>query len=404
MISLGNKRLVRRRFKGFVAALLFAWIGLPVTAQTQVSESFLPKFEDYMQARLQEKIYLHSDKNIYLAGEICWFKLYCVDASFHKPLDMSKVAYTELMNDKNRPVLQAKIALRDGFGNGSFQLPADLESGIYKISSYTNWMKNYSPDFYFEKELTIVNVHQFHDKDSGRQRAIYRIDLFPEGGNLVNGIQSKVAFSVTDQHNKGISCQGVIIDDRKDTLLKFKTLKFEKGSFNLKPETGRSYEVVAILPNARKIVLKLPAAFSEGYVMHLAEAGNNRLRITVQASGDNFKSSSIYLFAHTRGVVKAVMVSNLQNGITEFLVDKGKLGDGISHFTVFDTDRIPVCERLYFKFPDNRLAIELTEDKQEYSHREKINIHIRSADQNGLPLPANLSMAVYQLDSLQGYR
>ena len=135
------------------------------------AEPFLPQFEEYMQARLQEKIYLHSDKNSYLAGEICWFKLYCVDASFHKPLDMSKVAYTELINDKNRPVLQAKIAMQDGFGNGSFQLPADLESGKYKIRSYTNWMKNYSPDFFFEKELSIVNVHHVNDRDSVRRKS-----------------------------------------------------------------------------------------------------------------------------------------------------------------------------------------------------------------------------------------
>jgi uncharacterized protein YfaS (alpha-2-macroglobulin family) len=112
----------------------------------QTSDTLLPQFEEYMQATLQEKIYLHSDRSFYLAGEICWFKLYDVDASFNKPLEMSKVAYVELLNDKNKPVLQAKIALDEGFGNGSFQLPADLESGKYKIRAYTNWMKNFSPN------------------------------------------------------------------------------------------------------------------------------------------------------------------------------------------------------------------------------------------------------------------
>ena len=110
--------------------------------------------------------------------------------------------------------------------------------------------------------------------------------LFPEGGNLVNGIQSKMAFSVTDQNGEAISCEGFILDDRKDTLLKFKTLKFGNGSFGIKPETGRTYEAVAILPDGEKIMQKLPAAFNSGYVMRLAEAGNNMLRITVQASGN----------------------------------------------------------------------------------------------------------------------
>ena len=153
---------------------------------------------------------MHSDKNFYLSGEICWFKLYYVDASFHKPLDMSKLAYVELLNDKNKPVLQAKIALQDGYGDGSFQLPIDLASGKYRLRSYTNWMKNFSANYFFEKELTIVNPRFFTGKDSLKQKPSYRLSLFPEGGNLVYGLQSKIAFSFTDQNNRGISCEGFI--------------------------------------------------------------------------------------------------------------------------------------------------------------------------------------------------
>ena len=383
-------------------ALFSSFIGLHLSAQMQTGERLLPQFEEYMQATLQEKIYLHSDKSFYLAGEICWFKLYDVDASFHKPLKTSKVAYVELINEKNKPVLQAKIALDEGLGNGSFQLPADLQSGEYKIRAYTNWMKNFSPNFFFEKELSITNVHQFIGRDSGSKKSVYRIKLFPEGGNLVNGIQSKIAFSVTDQNNTGIPCEGMIVDDRNDTLIKFKTLNFGNGSFVLTPETGRTYEAVSILPNGEKLKQRLPEAFNSGYVMHLSEADGNQLRINVQSSGRDNNSASIFLFVHTRGIVKAILNSNSQNGAATFLIDKGKLGDGISHFTVFNADRVPVCERLYFKFPEKKLNIGLTTDKVEYANREKINIHITSSDQNGLPLSANLSMAVYQTDSLQG--
>ena len=89
-------------------------------------------------------------------------------------------------------------------------------------------------------------MHQFNGRDSSRKKSVYRIKLFPEGGNLVNGLQSKIAFSVTDQYNIGIPCEGMLINDRNDTLLKFKTLNFGNGSFVLTPETGRTYEAVAI--------------------------------------------------------------------------------------------------------------------------------------------------------------
>jgi hypothetical protein len=386
--------------KIFVIAALYILIGQILSAQSQTNEPILPQFEEYMRVSLQEKIYLHSDKNFYLAGEICWFKLYCTDASFNKPLDMSKVAYTELTDDKNKPVLQAKILLKDGYGNGSFQLPPYLVSGKYKIRSYTSWMKNCSANFFFEKEITIINAQHFYESDSSKHKNIYKINLFPEGGNLVNGIQSKIAFSVTDQNNKGISCEGVIVNEKNDTLAKYKTLKFGMGSFLFTPENNNIYKAVITLPDSQKIIQQLPAAFNNGYVMHLGEAGNNMLSITVQSPGNN-SLSEIYLFAHTRGVVKAVLNNNIQNGTATFLIDKAKLGDGISHFTVFNAAKVPVCERLYFKFPNQRLQIKLAGDNQEYSTRKKITIHITTADQTGIPLGANLSMAVYRLDSLQ---
>jgi hypothetical protein len=384
-----------------VSSLFFSLAMLPVSAQIQAGDPLRPGFEEYMQSALQEKIYVHSDKNFYLAGEICWFKLYYVDASFHRPLEMSKLAYVEILNEKNKSVLQAKIALQEGSGSGSFQLPDNLESGKYRLRSYTNWMKNFSTSYFFDKELTIINPRFFTGKDSLRQKTEYRINFFPEGGNLVNGLQSKIAFSVTDQNNKGISCEGFIMDDRNDTLLKYKTLKFGNGRFVLTPAAGRMYTAVTLMPDGEKIIQHLPPAFNNGYVMRLEEAENNMLNITVQVSGNRENDPDVYLFAHTRGVVKLLMKNAAQNGAVSFLVDKTKLGDGISQFTVFNADRVPVCERLYFMFPKNRMEIKLSTDDPEYSSREKIHIHVQSADQNGIPLPANCSMAVYQIDSLQ---
>ncbi len=98
---------------------------------------------------LQEKIFAHTDKDFYLAGEICWFKLYDVSADSLKPLNLSNVAYVEVLNANQKPVLQATVALNNGSGNGSFYLTSSLTSGNYIFRAYTNWMKNFSADLYF---------------------------------------------------------------------------------------------------------------------------------------------------------------------------------------------------------------------------------------------------------------
>ena len=81
-------------------------------------------FENYRNRILQEKIYVHTDKAFYVAGEIIWFKIYAVDAHLNHPLALSKVCYIELISKDNRQVLHAKISMQeDGTGSGSFQLP-----------------------------------------------------------------------------------------------------------------------------------------------------------------------------------------------------------------------------------------------------------------------------------------
>ena len=66
-----------------------------------------------------------------------WFKIYDVDATTHKPLDISKVAYAEILDHEDKPVLQAKIVLKNGSGSGSFSLPFTINSGSYKFRAYT---------------------------------------------------------------------------------------------------------------------------------------------------------------------------------------------------------------------------------------------------------------------------
>ena len=160
---------------------------------------------------MKEKIFVHTDKDFYVAGEIAWFKLYAVDASSHKPLELSKVAYVELLDSANKHLLQAKIALDNAEGNGSFYLPPTINSGNYKLRAYTNWMKNFGAGYFFEKIITIVNVQKRITLPAIKPSNKFDLQFFPEGGNLVNNIPCKIAFKGTDQYGKGITFTGFFL-------------------------------------------------------------------------------------------------------------------------------------------------------------------------------------------------
>jgi hypothetical protein len=381
-----------------VFILLFVSFVIPSDAQNLVQDSLSNQFNTYQENTLQEKIYIHTDKDFYQNDEICWFKIYCVDAFFHQPLDVSRITYVEILDKNNKAVLQAKIAMKDGFGNGSLKIPAFLGSGKYKLRAYTNWMKNFSADYFFEKTLTIINSKIIYEGESSHKNDNIEIAFFPEGGNLVNGFESKVAFQVLE-NGKGVLCNGFIINAKSDTLTQFSSLSFGLGNFVFTPILGEKYTAIFLLNNGQKISRDLPKAFDNGYVMQLSEVNNQQIKITVRAN----KAENIYLFAHTRGIIKSVQNANTQNGITSFLIEKNKLGDGISHFTVFNANRQAVCERLYFKFPKQKINLDLTLEKPTFEIRNGINLNIKTKEQNGKPTSANLSMAVYQIDSLQNF-
>ncbi|MEJ7664692.1 MAG: hypothetical protein WKG07_36845 [Hymenobacter sp.] len=88
---------------------------------------------------------------------------------------------------------------------------------------------------------------------------------------------------------------------------------------------------------------------TQGYVLHLEEDGPDRLRVLVQARGPAAPSETLYLLGHTGQRVVVAAGALLQQGRAEFSVSRQQLSAGISHFTLFNRQRQPLCERLYFR-------------------------------------------------------
>ncbi|MEO6329505.1 MAG: hypothetical protein ABIO55_11250 [Ginsengibacter sp.] len=345
---------------------------------------------------IKEKIFVHTDKNFYVAGEIAWFKLYDVDASEHKPLELSKVAYVEIIDSANKPLLQAKIALHNSEGDGSFYLPFTLNSGNYKLRAYTRWMKNFDPGYFFEKDITIINLQKRLGVTATRSSNGFDIQFFPEGGNLVNNIPGKIAFKGTDKYGKGILFTGFLLDNT-DTILKFKPTHAGMGSFVLTPLSNHEYKVFAQTASGEYDTKALPAAYSSGYVMNLSDSADS-IRVMVQS---DLSPQEVYLFVHTRENVKVASSSAMQNGKAVFVFDKKMLGDGISHLTVFNDKKQPVCERLYFKKPPKQLDLKISTDHLVYSVRNDVSFTAVAGSSDIKDDSASLSMTVYRLDSLQ---
>ncbi len=121
------------------------------------SFSFSQSEQILSKSGFRELIYLHTDRENYLAGETIWFKIYVVDQSDGTLSNISKVAYLEIIDSTNKPVIQEIIEISEGVGSGGIYLPLALLTSGYKVRCYTKWMRNFGPSSFFEKKLSIVN-------------------------------------------------------------------------------------------------------------------------------------------------------------------------------------------------------------------------------------------------------
>ncbi len=366
---------------------------IPLAKGQAKLDSLTKHFNNHRSQSVVEKIYLHTDRSFYLTGETMWFKVYQVDASQHKPLDLSKVVYIEVIGSSNQAMIQLKVELKNGFGSGSIFLPASLNSASYSLRAYTSLMKNSSPEFYFQKTFTIVNPFVRPELEPILKTQTLAAQFFPEGGNLVTGLKSKVAFQVTDQFGNGAVCKGAILTARNDTIATFRPLKFGIGHFLFTPQAQQEYHVMLTDAKGVKTKFLLPSAKENGFVMQLEEAGD-RLEVIVSHQ-PNITGSQIYLIAHTRNMIGKTEAKSLQEGKATFYIEKSKLADGISHLTVLDENLRPVCERLFFKQPAQQLITEIQTNHEEHETRGSLRLSLSVNSPS-----ANLSICVFKTDSI----
>ena len=140
---------------------------------------------------LQERIYVQTDKHLYLAGEQVLMKFVTTNDE-QIPLVFSKIGYAELVKD-SLALIQIKVELNGGTGSGQMFLPADLPTGYYRLIAYTQFMRNEGAAIFFEKNIAVMNTFQ-----SGYQPA----ERETETGRTVSAAPKTDSYIISSQTDK----------------------------------------------------------------------------------------------------------------------------------------------------------------------------------------------------------
>lgn len=353
------------------------------------------RFNAYQREFPQEKVYLHCDRPYYALGETIWFKGYLFDAASHRADTVSRVLYVDLIRN-GKTLLQKRFLPNEGMATGDFYLADTLQEGQYQIRAYTNWMRNFDEDFFFTREFQVYqptvterNVVQAKDECS--------IQFFPEGGDLVQDIESRVGFKAINQSGRSVAIQGVILENDKDTVTAFQSEHLGMGRFMMTPQAGKTYTAIVKHGTSTQRV-PLPNVQPQGHVLIVDNLSNKdmiRVFIFNQLPATE-ANKELYIVAQMRGEI--LFVAKGTTGKKTFVanVPRAKFTEeGIVQFTLFGANAEPLAERLaYVRQPNSVLSLELKTDKAAYKPREKVTLDFEAKDAAGRPVLGDFSLTV----------
>lgn len=441
--------------------------------QTSLPDSVTMLFSRQLKMFPQEKIYLHTDKSYYVAGEKIWFRAHLADAAIHLPVALSRYVYVELIDPLDSMLVRVKIRPAEGSYQGHIEIPEDTPQGSYEMRAYTSFMRSVGEDylcsksigighpqsrvvftettFNFESERKISAEFRFQDnylspvkpesiivrvnngnpmtlkaddngrsaftfhlspdsrkrvlllesiKDKYRYREYitipvpdndFEVSFYPEGGNLLSGTAGRVAFKALRSNGRWTDISGTLYDDEENKISDFKSIHSGMGSFFFLPEKGKSYHVVVKNDKDQSRRFELPPVQDSGYDL-ASRWSKNRLLLTVLKPAGTIQQDTLYLVAHTRGLIHFIAKWEPEREVVSLPGES--FPSGVLHLLLLDAHRRPLSERLFFINNKDQALAAIQPDKENYDKRSLVINQVTIQDQDNKPLAGSFSVAV----------
>lgn len=366
-----------------------------------LTEKIVAKLEKYLINNPQEKVYLHFDKPYYMAGETMWFKGYLFDGTLHTIDSVSGVLYVDLINEVDGKIIASRTLNCNGSTHGDIALPDSLDEGIYQIRAYTNYMRNYAEEFFFHQDFKVYQgsiKNRLTDTNFKKMTEVADVQFFPESGNSVVGLDSRIGFKALNILGKGVDIQGFVLDNTKDTIVAFQSEHLGMGIFNYTPEPQKTYTAFVKQNDRKYRPFGLPIAGEQGFIMAVDNLSNKeKVKVFISNSSPKpaDKSSEIVMVVHQRGKLCFMAKGNETQKSFSLSIPKNKIpDDGVVQISLINAKGEPICERLIFNNQNKQINLKIIPDKANYKIRGKVTVNLEATDVEGKPVEGNFSIAV----------
>lgn len=334
------------------------------------------KLRAFYKNNYQEQIYIQTDKRAYITGERVYFKVFCLEKTTSKASKLSKVAYFEILSDDNKQLIKAKIELKNGSGHGQVFIPTNINSGNFVMRGYTRWMQNYGPESFFHNMITIINPFKKLGLNPLSKPDDITINFYPETGDPINGLQTKVIFDCRYANGHPAKVQGILFANDTTEVVRFSPDQNGYGNFEYTPDIFNKYQVALLHADSTVTTHKVPMTIGKGLALQVDESKKD-FTIDIYCNDQLILESSDRIITILQQ--EDVMVLNkdlkLLNGKTSFTFDKTLLNDGVANLYLFSEGGDLLKTRSILKIEEkNEELISLTNST--YVTREGVKLSL----------------------------
>jgi len=366
---------------------------------SNTSKNIASLLASFSQNHPTEKAYLQFDKPLYVSGDTIYFKAYITGGDTHRLSTISGILHVELINPENKMEQSMKLQLDSGITRADFALPDSLPAGNYRIRAYTRWMRNDGDNNFFEKIICVGAIKPVKVPENlVKQPALNPkpdIQFLPEGGSLVTGINTKIAFKAIRQNGLGMGVNGIVTDNENKEVVSLSSAHLGMGEFVLMPIAGKTYSAKITYADGTRDSIALPKAETDGIALSVNNDSLPKAVVTITANHTFYlqnKGNAYTLLIYSGGLV-ATVNCKLDSPVIRLDILKRKLRTGVATATLFSSANEPLCERLFFVQNYDQLSLSINTDKTIYTQRENVRVELNALNRKEAPSEGDFSIS-----------
>lgn len=389
-----------------ICNLLTAYVSGEVPPAKVVFQQYMNQAQTFANNFPREKAYLHFDNTSYYVGDTIWFKAYVTLAEKQTFSLISRPLYVELVDQTGHIADRQIIKLTQGEGSGQFVLPHSMLSGYYEVRAYTRWMLAFNEPQYFsrtfpiyqlsnsdklERSITTYELSSSMENRPSETEEKLNVRFFPEGGQLVEGVTSQVAFKAESKNGGNIELSGTIYTKEGTEITSFETLHDGMGHFEYTPSDQPAIAKVSF--QGKKYEFTLPQALPNGYVLStVSNAGALLVRVSCNAATPQ-DTLAVFISHQGRPSIHQ-LISCRADAPQEFILPTRKLPAGVLQVSLINRAGNTLCERFVFANPRAPLQISTEGLKEVYAPYAPIRCELQVKNAKGEPVSGELSVSI----------